>query len=130
MKDSLTVKTSKWLAATALLYLLLFLTILWLAYTRQLPEFLQFMPNYDKPGHVILYALAVYLGHRISRYRRFSGFRMNLPGFPIFFALFTVTEELLQSLSPNRTLDTVDLIASFAGIGLGWWLAERSRPSV
>ncbi|HEY9878625.1 MAG TPA: hypothetical protein V6D29_09235, partial [Leptolyngbyaceae cyanobacterium] len=95
--------------------------------THQLPGFLQVIPYYDKPGHVTLYALAAYLGHRICGYRRFPGIGLNLPGFPTFFALFTVAEELLQSFSPYRTLDPIDLIASFLGIVLGWWLAERSR---
>ncbi|HEY9763960.1 MAG TPA: hypothetical protein V6D07_15625 [Trichocoleus sp.] len=130
MKKSSTAQLNIWLVATALLYLCLFLIILWLAYTHQLPDFLQTIPHYDKPGHVILYALAAYLGHRTCRYRRFPGISLNLPGFPAFFALFTVSEELLQSLSPYRTLDAVDLIASFAGIVLGWWLAEQSRPVI
>jgi hypothetical protein len=29
--------------------------------------------------------------------------------------------------SPNRTLDAIDQIASFLGILLGYWLAEKGR---
>jgi polysaccharide biosynthesis protein VpsQ len=39
--------------------------------------------------------------------------------------LFTLGEELVQQFSPHRSLDLMDLIASFTGIAIGYWLAER-----
>lgn len=113
------------LGAIASLYLSLFLTILWLAYTNRIPGYLSVIPYYDKFGHLILYALAAYLGHRCLGYRTIGSWR--LPLFPVLFAAFTLTEELIQHLSPYRTLDAIDLIASVAGIGLGWFIAERGR---
>lgn len=112
-----------WGALTAV-YLGIFLTILVLAYTGNLPPYLQ---QNDKLGHLVLYGLATYLGHRILKYRRVRLFHLPLPLFPLLFSLFTVIEEGAQSLSPNRTLDAIDLLASFAGIGLGYWLAEREK---
>ena len=115
------------MAALALLYLALFLIILWLAYTGQLPAFLDKIPAYDKVGHVVLYAVAAYLGHRVCRYHRFTLMGRWLPTFPALFTLFTLGEELVQSFSPNRTLDAIDLVASLAGIILGAGLAEQGN---
>lgn len=116
------------LGLLSLVYLALFLTILLLAYTDRLPAYLGQIPYYDKVGHVGLYAVAAYLGHRGLGHRGLE-YRSwgQLPLFPSLFGIFTLTEELIQGLSPYRTLDATDLIASFAGIVLGWQLAERSR---
>lgn len=112
-----------WLSAV---YACFFLITLWAAYHNQLPlNFLERLPNYDKFGHVILYGIASYLGHRLCRQKRFKLAGWSLPVFPAFFALFTIAEELLQGLSPYRTLDAGDLLCSFAGIGLGYWFAQR-----
>lgn len=119
---------SRWLQGLGLLYGLLFGLILWLAYTRNLPSFLGAIPHYDLPGHVILYAIASYLGHRGSGWKTIRAFGRALPLFPIGFTAWTVAEECLQSLSPNRTFSTSDLIASLVGITIGWWLANRDRP--
>lgn len=114
------------LIAIALLYLAIFISIMIMAYTNHLPGYLATIPNYDKVGHVLLYALAAYLGHRIWRYRSWPCLGWRLPLFPLGFALFTLAEELTQNLSPYRTLDSLDLIASMLGILMGWQLAERS----
>jgi polysaccharide biosynthesis protein VpsQ len=111
------------LGLLSLVYLALFLTILLLAYTDRLPAYLGQIPYYDKVGHVGLYAVAAYLGHRVLGYRGWG----QLPLFPSLFGIFTLAEELIQGLSPHRTLDATDLIASFAGLILGWQIAERSR---
>lgn len=117
------------LAGISLVYLLIFLSIMAMAYTNNLPGYLSAIPHYDKPGHVILYALPTYLGHRLLNYRALKLQSRRLPLFPLLFILFTVTEELIQNLSPYRTLDAIDLIASILGIGLGWWIAERMRST-
>lgn len=120
---------ARWLQGLGLLYGLLFGLILWLAYTRNLPSFLGAIPNYDIPGHIILYAIASYLGHRGSSWKTIRAFGRSLPLFPVGFTAWTVGEECLQSLSPNRTFSASDLIASLVGIALGWWLANRDRPT-
>lgn len=111
----------------AFIYLATFLTIMLLAYTGNLPGWLGAIPYYDKIGHVVLYAIATYLGHRVCRYRSFIVGHGRWPLFPILFLAFTLTEEIIQHLSPHRTLDAIDLVASLAGILLGWQLAQRSR---
>ncbi|MBW4470688.1 MAG: VanZ family protein [Stenomitos rutilans HA7619-LM2] len=111
----------------AVLYTTAFLIILLLAYTGNLPPQFSQIPYYDKIGHVVLYGVAVYLGHRVFAYRRLVMRAIAVPLFPILFAIGTVIEELLQSFSPNRTLDATDLAASFLGIAVGYWLAEKGR---
>lgn len=118
------------LVSISLVYLLIFLSIMAMAYTNNLPGYLSAIPHYDKPGHLILYALPTYLGHRVLNYRMLKLGSLRLPLFPVLFTLFTVTEELIQTLSPHRTLDALDLIASILGILLGWWIAERTRAGV
>jgi len=107
----------------------LFLVMLWAAYNGTLPvgRLLGNVPNADKAGHVILYCVASYLGHRVFRLRHLRRWALPIPVFPAIFGLFTLAEEVLQGLSPNRTLDALDLVCSFVGVGLGYWLAERQR---
>lgn len=111
-------------------YASLFLIILFLAYTGNLPPQLDRIPFYDKIGHVVLYSIATYLGQRVFGDRRVRLGAIAVPLFPFLFAIGTVTEELLQAFSPNRTLDAVDLIASFLGIALGYWLAKKGRRGI
>jgi polysaccharide biosynthesis protein VpsQ len=113
--------------AIALLYGALFLFILFRAYTGTLPPQLAQIPFYDKIGHVVLYCLAAYLGHQLLKRRHIQVLFFKLPLFPLMFVVFTSVEEGLQTFSPNRTLDAIDLIASFFGIGLGYWLAEKGK---
>lgn len=96
-----------------------------MAYTGNLPSQLGRIPFYDKIGYLLLYGIAAYLGHRVLGSRRVRLGTIAVPLFPFLFAIVTVAEETLQILSPNRTFDVTDLIASFLGITLGYWLAER-----
>jgi polysaccharide biosynthesis protein VpsQ len=111
----------------ALVYGTVFLFILFLAYTGNLPTWITQIPYHDKIGHVALYAMATYLGHRVLRGRSIvlPAIR-RLPLFPALFGLWTVTEELLQGFAVNRTLDGMDLVCSVLGVILGWWLVERN----
>ncbi|MEO0377764.1 MAG: hypothetical protein AAF329_24840 [Cyanobacteria bacterium P01_A01_bin.17] len=112
----------RWVAL-GLLYAAAFGVLLVVAYTGNLPPQLAIIPNYDKPGHLILYGIATYLGHRVLRWRRIG--RFHLPLWVIAFGSFTLVEEGLQAFSPNRSFDGLDLVMSFLGVGLGYWLAER-----
>jgi VanZ family protein len=111
----------------AAFYASLLLLILLLAYTGNLPPQLNRIPFYDKVGHLVLYGIATYLGHRVLQNRRICLGTIALPLFPSLFAIGALVEELLQVFSPNRTLDAIDLFASFLGILLGYWLAEKGR---
>ncbi len=111
----------------AISYTCAFLITLWAAYNDRLPlVWLSQFPNYDKVGHVVLYCIPTYLGHRLCRQKHIHRLGLQLPVFPILFTLFTITEELTQGFSPHRTLDAGDMVCSLAGIGLGYWLAQRS----
>lgn len=109
----------------AAIYALSFLMILLLSYQGKLPPILT---RNDKFAHLVLYGIATYLGHRAWVGRRLTILKLRLPLFPILFGIFTVVEEMLQSYSPNRTLDGGDLVASFIGIAIGYWLADQSKP--
>jgi polysaccharide biosynthesis protein VpsQ len=115
---------SKSVKIWALVYAIAFLVTLILAYTGKLPPQLQYIPYHDKIGHVVLYFIATYLGHTLLGHRRL---RNGLPVFPILFTIFTISEEALQGFSPNRSLDSIDLIMSLLGIGLGYQIAERRK---
>lgn len=105
----------------------LFLLILWAAYTNNLPlTLLGKIPYYDKIGHVVLYAAASYLGHRVFNQRHFKGIRW-LPVFPVLFGLVMTAEEIVQGISPYRTLDSLDLVCSLGGVVLGYCLAQGPR---
>ncbi len=107
----------------AILYGCAFFVTLVLAYMGKLPSALT---GNDKLGHVVLYAIATFLGHRALGGRRWRR-SLNgwyIPLFPALFGLFTIVEESCQSLSPNRTFDLGDLVASFLGIAIGWGWAE------
>lgn len=112
-------------AGLALMYAAIFGLTLVLAYTGNLPAWFQQIPLYDKVGHVVLYAIPTYLGHRLLRARSLRWLGVSWPLFPVLFGIFTIVEEASQGLSPNRTLDGMDLVCSFVGIGVGYWLAER-----
>ena len=112
----------------ALIYAVIFMVILISAYTGFLPvQFLGQLPGYDKIGHVVLYAIAVYFGHSLMGDRVWLG--QKLPIFPIGFGLATITEEFLQKLSPHRTFSRLDLTCSLTGILIGWYLGTRARRS-
>lgn len=107
------------------IYLIVFTLIIVLAYNHALPEYLT---KNDKAGHVFLYGLATFVGQLAGNWRTIKFGNWLLPLFPILFIVFTVVEELCQSLSPNRTFDIGDLVASFTGIVIGYVLAEMQKP--
>lgn len=106
-------------------YAAVFLVILVFAYQGKLPGFLT---QNDKLAHVILYAIATFLGHRVLNRRRISIATYAMPLFPTLFSLFTIVEELVQSFSPNRSLDAWDLVASLVGVALEYGFAELGHP--
>jgi len=123
MKSS-TVKVNWVWSILAVLFAIIFIGILIGAYSGNLPPILT---QNDKPAHLILYAIATFLGHRAFNRRRMRLLSFSLPLFPTLFAIFTIVEEGLQSLSPNRSLDAIDLVMSLIGVAIGYWLAERKK---
>lgn len=119
-------KQNKWgLWLMFAFYALILFIIIYSAYTKNLPSYLGRIPHYDTMGHFVLYGLATYLGHRVFQKRKIPFWKYSLPLFPTLFTVFTLVEECLQSLSPNRTLSLLDLVASFIGIGFAYWVVEK-----
>ena len=109
----------------AVIYALIFITIGILAYFHGLPKVLTVN---DKAGHVILYGIATYLGHRALNRRKVKLGSWSIPVFPTLFAGLTTIDEFCQLLSPNRSFDLGDLAASFFGILIAYGLAELGPP--
>lgn len=104
----------------------------WSAYTDNLPAYLDAIPYYDTAGHFIIYGVATYLGQRIFQRSFLKLGWLQIPLFPLGFALLTVIEEGLQSLSPVRTFSLLDLVMSIAGLSVGYYLArshQRRSPT-
>lgn len=109
----------------ALIYASLFSVLLALAYTGNLPSQLSVIPYYDKVGHVILYGIASYLGHRLLHRFTLRLGRYRIPLWVLAFSGWTLVEEGGQFFAPTRSLDAMDLVCSGLGISIGYWLAKK-----
>lgn len=112
-----------WIIAGSL-YFLTLLGIMLLANTGKLVNFPLAHPPYDKLGHFILYGIASFLFHRASGRRVMVLYCYPIPLGPLLFTLFTIAEEIIQAILPNRSAGIDDFIASFSGIILFFWLGE------
>ena len=112
------------------LYFALIGGVLVMAYSNALPAQLEYIPYYDKIGHVVLYGIAAYLEERLVRHRRIRLLGKRLPLFVTLFSLFVVAEELVQYFSPHRNLDPGDLVMDAIGIAIGTALAMRGQGLV
>ena len=132
LSDTPYTRDSRKILALFIGYSLFFAVVLWAAYNNKLPLqswLFQQLPYYDKIGHVVLYCVPTYLGHRLLRYKHWQVLGTAMPTFPLLFGLFTLSEELTQGFAPHRTLDLGDLICSIAGILVGYWLSQRRQTS-
>ena len=100
------------------------------AYLRILPVKSSTIPYYDTIGHFILLGIATFLAHLALRKRKIYGKRISIPLAPIIVVIFCVIDELLQSLSPNRTASFSDLAADLVGVMVFYWLAEKVKLKV
>jgi VanZ family protein len=107
------------------LYLGILMTIIISAYLKILPVKSSTIPFYDTVGHFILIGIAAFLCHLALKKRRISYLNLSLPLASILVIILTVIEECLQTLSPYRTFDLIDLASDFCGIVLFTWLAEK-----
>lgn len=107
-------------------YFGMLITIIVSAYLRIIPVKISTIPFYDTLGHFILLGIAAYLSHLALNKRRVDIFNIFLPLAPILVSIFTLIEEILQTLSPYRTFSISDLTADLCGIVLFAWLAERT----
>ncbi|MEG4213176.1 VanZ family protein [Microcoleus sp. S13_B4] len=112
-----------WIIA-CFVYVLILLSIMLLADTGNLVNFPLAHPPYDKLGHFILYGIASFLCHRATGKKKINLFNYSIPFGPAIFTIFTVAEEMLQAILPNRTASIEDFLASFAGIAVFYCIGE------
>jgi hypothetical protein len=118
-----------WKSLTVI-YLMVFLTIVVLAYRNGLPAFL--MVN-DKAGHVGLYGVATFLGHRAINRRRIKLWSRAVPLFPWLFGLLTIVEKAAKRCRSIAVLtgsiwSPVSLVSWWA---MGWpsWVSPNLPTS-
>ena len=114
----------------AALFLAFIIGLIVLADADLLPDFINAIydfPNGDKVGHFILYGL---LNFFITR-----AFLSSLPSrrgswvtlsVGLILALFVALEEFSQKYFASRTFSLLDLTASFLGIIVGGWVANKT----
>jgi VanZ family protein len=113
-------------------YLLFFGSVLVGAYLGILPTEPARLPLFDTLGHFVLFGVGALLldrawGGRVIR-RRLPFGTASLPAAVLVVGAFAVAEECAQLLSPVRSFDPTDLLASVAGaVLLGWVAARRLR---
>ena len=114
----------------AALFLAFIIGLIVLADADLLPDFINAIydfPNGDKVGHFVLYGL---LNFFITR-----AFLSSLPSrrgswvtlsVGLILALFVALEEFSQKYFASRTFSLLDLTASFLGIIVGGWVANKT----
>lgn len=105
-----------------------------MAYLGLLPLYLLAWPFADKVLHMILIgSLAFWLNLWIHDWQLQMG-RLRLPVAIVLPLLLAAIEEMLQSLSPLRTFDLVDLASNLVGLllfyALSRWVMVRIAPPV
>lgn len=106
-------------------YFLILIGIMLTADFGLLPyAFLEQIPYYDTIGHFILYGIASFLSHRATGRKMLIIFNYPVPFGPFLFVGFTIAEEILQMILPNRTFSFLDLTASLLGIILFYQWGE------
>ena len=112
-----------------LLYFFLIILIISVANLGKLPtEQLSKIPHYDIIGHFVLYGIASFLIHRAFKRKIVTIFNYPISLGIFLFSIFTIVEELLQQLIPNRTFSFVDLGAGFLGIFIFYFVGGFLFP--
>ncbi|MDJ0553224.1 MAG: VanZ family protein [Microcoleaceae cyanobacterium MO_207.B10] len=113
----------------ALLYFCGIIFIISVANLGKLPtEQLSKIPHYDTIGHFVLYGIAAFLIHRAFKRKMVTILNYQISLGILLFSIFTVVEEFIQQLIPNRTFSFVDLGAGFMGIFIFYWVGEFLFP--
>lgn len=86
-------------------------------------ELIRGIPYGDKVGHFCLFGVLTFIATVGLKFKTFG-----LASFRIYYGaalvlLFVIFEELSQAFIPARTLDSMDLLADFFGIGFATLLA-------
>lgn len=94
----------------------------WLAYAGQIPPVLVSLPLADKFFHVLLVGAAAFWLNLWLGGRRWQ---FNVPVAIALMLVLVTVDELLQGLSPARSLDLFDWVCNVTGLALAWRLSER-----
>ncbi|MCL1473740.1 VanZ family protein [Argonema antarcticum] len=108
-------------------YFAVLITISISAYLKVLPVKSSTIPYYDTIGHFILLGMAAFFGHLALSKRKISVWSISIPLAPLLVAICCIADELLQTLSPNRSASFYDLAADWVGIAIFYLLAERVK---
>lgn len=118
----------KWLAIGFSIFIL---AVIVLADTSLLPGMIRGLydfPNGDKLGHFVLYGILSLLLNLAFTARPGVNLPRTLWTVSLILSILIGLEEWSQSLFSSRTMDIVDLLASYAGVtaaGLAAWQARR-----
>jgi VanZ family protein len=96
-----------------------------LAYLRLLPSSLLHAPGIDKVAHLVLFGTLVFFLDLWLRGRDLRLARLHLPLALLLVLAGASIEESLQSLSPARNADLLDLLSDLLGMVLATALSRR-----
>jgi VanZ family protein len=106
-----------------------FAFILWVIYLANTGghsvffDLVRAIPYGDKVGHFCLFGALTFIATVGLKFKTFRFLKLNIYYGAAFVLLFVIVEELSQGVIPSRTLDAMDLLADFIGIGCAALLA-------
>jgi polysaccharide biosynthesis protein VpsQ len=119
-----------------LVFFLFICFVIFSADTSRMPNWIALVyhfPNGDKVGHFVLYGIMAFLMNiSFPRWGWHMG-KISLPGGGLFFAVFSILEEISQSFFASRNSSLLDVAFSLLGIlvfsFLSYlWIKQRELP--
>jgi len=123
----------KIITATAIVFFLFVLWIIYLADTggqNMFFDFIRSFPYGDKVGHFCLFGTLTFGAILASKFKTFNIAKLNVYYAVALVSLFILSEEISQAFIPSRTFDLVDLAADTLGILAAIALANMAKPSL
>ena len=120
---------TKWLAFAFSIFIIFVIVLADMGTLPGLIRGLYDFPNGDKLGHFILYGILSLLLNLAFTLRPGVNLLRTILTVSLILALLIGLEEWSQSLFGSRTMDIVDLLASYAGVTVAaltaWWIRKR-----
>jgi VanZ family protein len=123
---------TKWLAIAFSIFIIVVIILADMGTLPGLIRGLYDFPNGDKLGHFILYGILSLLLNLAFTLRPGVNLPRTILTVSLVLALLIGLEEWSQSLFDSRTMDIVDLLASYAGVtaaALTAWRVRKRFPS-
>ncbi len=121
---------TKWLAISFSIFIIVVIVLADMGTLPGLIRGLYDFPNGDKLGHFILYGILSLLLNLAFTVRPGVNLPRTILTVSLILALLIGLEEWSQSLFDSRTMDIVDLLASYAGVTVAaltaWQVRKRS----